>query len=61
MYATVFKKDPLSPKLGAHYREEILKPGGSREEADSLKVSHFGFVLSGSHQLRVSAWEFLAE
>ncbi|KZT23430.1 metallopeptidase MepB [Neolentinus lepideus HHB14362 ss-1] len=37
MYATVFKRDPLDPKLGAKYRSEILRPGGSREELDSLK------------------------
>lgn len=38
MYATVFKKDPLDPALGMKYRECILKPGGSREETESLKV-----------------------
>ncbi|THH20564.1 hypothetical protein EW146_g816 [Bondarzewia mesenterica] len=37
MYATVFKRDPLDPALGQRYRESILKPGGSREETDSLK------------------------
>ncbi|KAA1469830.1 metallopeptidase MepB [Dentipellis sp. KUC8613] len=37
MYATVFKKDPLDPKLGQRYRDSILQPGGSREELDSLK------------------------
>ncbi|EMD39827.1 hypothetical protein CERSUDRAFT_81164 [Gelatoporia subvermispora B] len=37
MYATVFKKDPLSPELGQRYREKILLPGGSRDEIDSLK------------------------
>ncbi|ETW81741.1 Metallo peptidase M3A [Heterobasidion irregulare TC 32-1] len=37
MYATVFKQDPLDPALGQRYRESILKPGGSREETDSLK------------------------
>ncbi|KDQ54110.1 hypothetical protein JAAARDRAFT_136150 [Jaapia argillacea MUCL 33604] len=37
MYATVFKKDPLDPKLGQKYTECILRPGGSREETDSLK------------------------
>lgn len=37
MYATVFKKDPLDPKLGRKYRDAILRPGGSREELDSLK------------------------
>lgn len=36
--ATVFKGDPLDPKHGSHYRQEILLPGGSREELDSLKV-----------------------
>ncbi|EIM81645.1 metallopeptidase MepB [Stereum hirsutum FP-91666 SS1] len=38
MYATVFKKDPLDPALGMKYRECILKPGGSREETESLKA-----------------------
>ncbi|KAF5369475.1 hypothetical protein D9758_002530 [Tetrapyrgos nigripes] len=37
MYATVFKADPLDPARGQRYREKILKPGGSREELDSLK------------------------
>ncbi|KAI0050407.1 metallopeptidase MepB [Auriscalpium vulgare] len=37
MYHTVFKKDPLDPKLGWRYRDSILLPGGSREEHDSLK------------------------
>jgi len=39
MYATVFKKDPLSPALGQQYRDEILRVGGSREELESLE--HF--------------------
>lgn len=63
MYATVFKKNPLDPKLGGFcfffsllcdlghycwntkfifqgklYRDKILLPGGSRDEAASLKV-----------------------
>jgi metallopeptidase MepB len=38
MYATVFKKDPLSPELGKQYRDEILRVGGSRDETDSLKA-----------------------
>ncbi|KAL5513671.1 PRD1 [Sanghuangporus vaninii] len=37
MYATVFKKDPLDPALGQRYRKEILFPGGSRDELESLK------------------------
>ncbi|EPT05216.1 Metalloprotease [Fomitopsis schrenkii] len=37
MYATVFKPNPLDPVRGAKYREAILRPGGSREEDDSLK------------------------
>ena len=40
MYATVFKKDPLDPSLGQKYRNEILLPGGSREELISLEVSN---------------------
>ncbi|EEB90861.1 hypothetical protein MPER_10876 [Moniliophthora perniciosa FA553] len=37
MYATIFKADPLDPARGQRYREKILRPGGSREELDSLK------------------------
>lgn len=37
MYATVFKGDPLDPARGERYRQAILKPGGSRDELDSLK------------------------
>jgi metallopeptidase MepB len=38
MYATVFKANPLDPVRGDKYRRCILKPGGSREELDSLEV-----------------------
>ncbi|KAG6901007.1 hypothetical protein C0995_002539 [Termitomyces sp. Mi166 len=38
--ATVFKPDPLDPARGKRYREDILRPGGSREELDSLKDGH---------------------
>ena len=38
MYVTVFKADPLDPARGDKYRRCILKPGGSREELDSLEV-----------------------
>ncbi|KZV91237.1 zincin [Exidia glandulosa HHB12029] len=38
MFRTVFAKDPLSPQAGRLYREEILRPGGSRDEMDSLKA-----------------------
>jgi len=37
MYKAVFAKDPLSAEAGRRYRESILKPGGSRDEMDSLK------------------------
>jgi Zn-dependent oligopeptidase len=30
MFAEVFAKDPLSSSAGLRYREQILKPGGSR-------------------------------
>jgi Zn-dependent oligopeptidase len=35
---TVFKSEPLDPALGDRYRRSILRPGGSREELESLKV-----------------------
>jgi len=38
MYESVFKKDPLDPKLGKLYRDKILRVGGSRDEMDTLKV-----------------------
>ncbi|KZV91240.1 zincin [Exidia glandulosa HHB12029] len=38
MYRAVFAKDPLSPEAGRLYREQILGPGGSRDEMDSLKA-----------------------
>ena len=38
MYSTVFKSDPLDPARGDRYRRSILRPGGSREELDSLEV-----------------------
>ena len=43
MYATVFKEDPLDPVRGDKYRRCILKPGGSREELDSLEVGKILF------------------
>lgn len=39
MYSAVFKNDPLDPARGDRYRTSILRPGGSREELDSLKVT----------------------
>ncbi|KAG8800321.1 hypothetical protein FRC16_003127 [Serendipita sp. 398] len=39
MYETVFKANPLDPVAGKRYRDHILRPGGSREEMDSLKAS----------------------
>ena len=46
MYATVFKKGPLDPKLGKLYRDKILLVGGSRDEMDSLKVCRAIFALN---------------
>ncbi|KAK7468962.1 metalloendopeptidase [Stygiomarasmius scandens] len=37
MYATVFKADPLDPACGRKYREQILRPGSSRDDLDILK------------------------
>ena len=45
MYATVFKPNPLDPARGAKYRDAILRPGGSREEEESLKVRPIVCVL----------------
>lgn len=36
MFYSNFKADPLSQEMGMKYRREILQPGGSREEMDSL-------------------------
>ena len=38
MYATVFKADPLDPARGQRYRDHILRPGGSQDDIESLKV-----------------------
>ncbi|KDQ07822.1 hypothetical protein BOTBODRAFT_38504 [Botryobasidium botryosum FD-172 SS1] len=38
MYETVFAADPMSPAAGKRYRDEILLPGGSRDEMESLKA-----------------------
>ena len=40
MYATVFKADPLDPARGKLYRDKILRPGGSQDDIESLKVSN---------------------
>ncbi|KAL4065047.1 mitochondrial endopeptidase [Scleroderma citrinum] len=37
MYRTVFKEDPLDPGRGKLYRDQILLPGGSRDEMVSLE------------------------
>lgn len=51
MYKTVFKQDPLDPALGAKYRKEILLPGGSREETESLEVrpTYLNLPRKGPH------------
>jgi Peptidase family M3 len=56
MYATVFKADPLDPVRGDKYRRCILKPGGSREELDSLEV---GRVCSLNDRILTAPQEFL--
>ena len=38
MYATVFKADPLDPARGQRYRQNVLLPGGSQDDIESLKV-----------------------
>jgi Zn-dependent oligopeptidase len=38
MFAEVFAKDPLARSAGLRYREQILKPGGSRYVPGSLKT-----------------------
>lgn len=48
MYATVFKEDPLDPQRGKQYRDKILRPGGSRDEIDSLKVRLLRGVLASA-------------
>ncbi|KNF05202.1 hypothetical protein PSTG_01827 [Puccinia striiformis f. sp. tritici PST-78] len=37
MYESVFAQDPMSKESGLKYRNEILEPGGSRDELISLK------------------------
>ncbi|SCV74837.1 BQ2448_7866 [Microbotryum intermedium] len=37
MFATVFEQDPMNAKSGLAYRNKILRPGGSRDEMESLK------------------------
>ena len=56
MYATVFKADPLDPARGDKYRRCILKPGGSREELDSLEV---GRIRSPDDVVLTTFQEFL--
>ena len=51
MYKTVFKKDPLDPELGSRYRREILLPGGSRDESESLKVRNSNLLIAYSENL----------
>ena len=41
MYATIFKGDPLDPARGQKYREKILRPGGSQDDIESLKVCSY--------------------
>ncbi|OAV92318.1 hypothetical protein PTTG_03918 [Puccinia triticina 1-1 BBBD Race 1] len=36
MYESVFANDPMSAAAGTRYRDEILKPGGARDELVSL-------------------------
>lgn len=36
MYESVFSADPMSKASGTRYRREILEPGGSRDEMESL-------------------------
>jgi Zn-dependent oligopeptidase len=38
MFATVFEASPMDKAAGAKYRKEILLPGGSRDEMDSLQA-----------------------
>ncbi|KDQ17393.1 hypothetical protein BOTBODRAFT_105721 [Botryobasidium botryosum FD-172 SS1] len=38
MFETVFANDPMSPAAGKRYRDEILLPGASRDEMESLKA-----------------------
>ena len=37
LYASAFKADPMNPEAGRRYRREVLAPGGSRPEMQSLE------------------------
>ena len=56
MYATVFKADPLDPARGDKYRRCILKPGGSREELDSLEVGRILLPRRHTHCVPGLPW-----
>lgn len=51
MYSAVFKSDPLDPAYGDRYRRSILRPGGSRDELDSLKVKEVNSLVIGYWEL----------
>ncbi|KAH8923278.1 Metalloprotease [Atractiella rhizophila] len=38
MFQAVFSSNPMDPEKGKHYRREILLPGSSRDEMESLKA-----------------------
>lgn len=59
MYATVFKADPLDPARGQRYRERILRPGGSRDDLDSLKVYICSFLLTYAQVVDIPFQDFL--
>lgn len=53
MYATVFKADPLDPARGQRYRDNILLPGGSQDDIESLKVRHVESLFDDKWLIRV--------
>lgn len=51
MYYEVFKRNPLNPQAGKHYRKTILEPGSSKNASDLLE-DFLGREPSNKHYLQ---------